>query len=190
MAQQTLLQASLGASSLASRALAVLGGSALIALAAQISVPMLPVPMTLQTLAILMVGLTAGSRLGAAAVLAYLAEGAMGLPVFANGMGGLPVLMGPTAGFLYGFVAMAFAAGWLAERGLARGVAGTAVAMAAVSLALYVPGIAWLTAVTPLDLSGAVNVGMLPFLPGDMVKSLVAALAVTGAWTALRARRG
>jgi len=190
MAQQTLLQASIGTSSLWVKALAVLGGSALIALGAQISVPMMPVPMTLQTLAILMVGLTAGSRLGAAAVVAYLVQGALGLPVFANGMAGLPVMMGPTGGFLVGFVGLAFAAGWLVERGLARGFLGTALGMAAISLLLYVPGVIWLTAVTPLDLDGALRLGMLPFLPGDMVKSLVAALAVTGAWTALRARRG
>ena len=190
MAQQTLLQASTGSKSLLVKALAVLGGSAVIALGAQVSVPMLPVPMTLQTLAVLMVGLTAGSRLGAAAVIAYLIEGAMGLPVFANGAAGLPVLMGPTGGFLFGFVAMAFVAGLLAERGLARGLVGTAFTGLLASIVLYIPGVVWLDAATGLDFTGAIGAGMTPFLLGDAVKIAIAALAVTGAWSALGARRG
>ena len=190
MTQQTLLQASVGSRSLLVKALAVLGGSAVIALGAQVTVPMLPVPMTLQTLAVLMVGLTAGSRLGAAAVIAYLLEGAMGLPVFAGGAAGLPVLFGPTAGFLFGFVAMAFVAGFVAERGLARGVIGTAMAGLVASVVLYVPGVLWLDIVTPLDLNGAIAAGMTPFLLGDAVKIAIAALGVTGAWAALGARRG
>ena len=87
-------------------------------------------------------------------------------------------------------VAMAWAAGLLAERGLARGFVGTALSALLVSAALYVPGLAWLTAATPLDLSGAATVGALPFLPGDAVKAVAAALIVSGAWTALTARRG
>ena len=151
MAQsQTLLQASIGAQSWLVQALAVLGGSALIALGAQVSVPMLPVPMTLQTLAVVLVGLTAGSRLGAGAVIAYLVEGALGLPVFAGGGAGLAWLAGPTAGFLFGFVGLAWAVGALAERGLARGLVGTFVSVLMVSALLYVPGVLWLTAATPL----------------------------------------
>lgn len=188
MSQKTLLQASLGAQSVLARTLVVLGGSVLIALGAQISVPMLPVPMTLQTLAVVLVGLTAGSRLGAGAVLAYLVEGAMGLPVFAGGVGGAAFLMGPTAGFLWGFVALAFAAGWLVESGLARGLLRTFLGVAVISALLYVPGVLWLTAATPLDLTGAVKAGMLPFAIGDTVKAAIAALAVTGGWAALSRR--
>lgn len=190
MTQQTLLQASFGASSRVRQVMVVLGGSALVALGAQISVPMLPVPMTLQTLAILLVGFTAGSRLGAATLIAYLAEGAMGLPVFSGGHAGAAWLAGPTAGFLYGFVLVAWAAGFLAERGIARGFVGTALSALAVTALLYVPGVAWLNAATPLDLTGAINAGMVPFLLGDAVKALVAALVVTGGWSALRGRRG
>ncbi|MCB1407464.1 MAG: biotin transporter BioY [Rhodobacteraceae bacterium] len=187
---KTLVQASIGGQSALGKALIMLGGSVMIALGAQISVPMLPVPMTLQTLAVVLVGLTAGSRLGAGAVLAYLVEGAMGLPVFAGGGAGLAWLAGPTAGFLWGFVALAFAAGLLAERGLARGLIGTFAGVAAISALLYVPGVLWLTAATPLDLSGALARGMVPFLLGDAVKAAVAALIVSGAWSALKARRG
>ncbi|MCL4675998.1 MAG: biotin transporter BioY [Pararhodobacter sp.] len=186
---QTLVQASIGTRSVPRKAVVMLAGSVLIALGAQISVPMLPVPMTLQTLAVVLVGLTAGSRLGAGAVLAYLAEGAMGLPVFAGGGAGLAWLAGPTAGFLWGFVALAFAVGLLAERGLARGLIGTFASVAVMSALLYVPGVLWLTAATPLDLNGAVARGMVPFLLGDAVKAAVAALIVTGAWSALTARR-
>ena len=135
-----------------------------------------------------LVGLTAGSRLGAAAVIAYLIEGAMGLPVFSGGGAGLAWLAGPTAGFLYGFVAMAWGAGFLAERGLARGLIGTFLSALVVTALLYVPGVLWLTAVTPLDLSGAVARGAVPFLLGDAVKAAVAALIVTGGWSALRNR--
>jgi len=190
MAQsQTLIQASFGINSTLGKAMVVLAGSVLIALGAQVSVPMLPVPMTLQTLAIVLVGLTAGSRLGAGAVLAYLAEGAMGLPVFAGGGAGLAWLMGPTAGFLWGFVGLAFAAGWLVERGVARGLIGTFISVVVISALLYVPGVLWLTSATPLDLNGAVTRGMVPFLLGDTLKAAVAALIVTGAWSALKSRR-
>ncbi len=168
---------------------AIFGGSILIALGAQLSVPMIPVPMTLQTLAVLLVGLMAGSRLGAGAVLAYLAEGAMGLPVFANGSAGVQHLVGPTAGYLWGFVGMAFLAGLAAERSLARRFPGALLTALVASALLYVPGVLWLWAVTPLDLIGAMGAGALPFLLGDAVKSAIAALAVAGAWNVLEGRR-
>lgn len=186
---QTLLHASFSDRPLARAALAILGGSAAIALGAQVSVPMIPVPMTLQTLAVVLVGLTAGSRLGVAAVAAYLAQGAAGLPVFAGGLGGAHLLAGPTAGFLFGFLAIAWIAGFAAERGLARGFATTLIASALALAAVYVPGVLWLQAVTPLDLNGAIAAGAAPFLLGDAVKALIAALAVTGAWAALPGRR-
>lgn len=194
----TLSHALLPSQSLLTRTLMVLGGSMFIAIAAQISVPMFPVPMTLQTLAILIVGLTFGSRMGALTVLAYLAEGAMGLPVFAN-MNNGAAFAGPTAGFLVGFVGMAYLAGLAVEKGLARGVIGTAIAAIVVSALLYIPGVAW-----PMAIAGSFGfeagwVGlsaekiwagfMAPFLLGDVVKAVIAALIVTGGWAALR-RRG
>ena len=173
----------------------VLGGSLLIAIAAQISVPMYPVPMTLQTLAILLVGFALGSRLGALTVVAYLAEGLVGLPVFANGMNGA-AFAGPTAGFLAGFIGLAWMAGYAAERGLAKGVVGTAIAAIVASATLYIPGILW-----PMTVAGATGIEagwiardfgsyywayfMAPFLIGDTVKAVIAALIVTGGWKAL-----
>jgi len=163
-----------------------LGGALLIALAAQVSVPMFPVPMTLQTLAVLLVGLTLGARLGAATVATYLGYGAMGLPVFSGGMSAA-ALMGPTAGFLFGFVAMAWLAGLAAERGIARGFAGTLMAALLVSAALYLPGLAWLATFTGME--KAVALGALPFLVGDVVKAAIAALVVSGGWAALKGLR-
>ncbi len=166
--------------------LLVLGASGLVALAAQVEVPMIPVPMSLQTLAISIVGLTLGARMAGGALLAYLAEGAMGLPVFAGGGAGAHHLLGPTGGFLFGFAAMAFLTGWIAERGFARGLGRMVVATLVPGTLLFVPGVAWLWAVTPLDLGGAMQAGMLPFLVGDVVKSVLAALIVAGGWRAAK----
>jgi len=185
----TLSTALLGNATLARRALMVLGGTALIAIAARASVPMFPVPMTLQTLAILMVGLTFGARMGAATLLAYLAEGAMGLPVFAGGGAGLAYMMGPTAGFLLGFVAMAWLAGLAADRGLAKGFVGTAVAATLASAIIYIPGLAWPAAMMGKSIPDLLSGWMMPFLVGDVVKALIAALIVSGTWAALKARK-
>lgn len=194
----TLTDAALGKTTLFRQALLALGGAALIAAATQVSVPFFPVPMTLQTLAILIVGLSFGARLGTVTLLTYLGYGAIGLPVFANGMNGL-AFAGPTAGFLFGFVLMAGLAGLAAERGLAKGLVSTALVTLVLSVLLYVPGIAW-----PMAVAGATGIEagwvgqeagyywtyfMAPFLIGDAVKAILAALIVTGAWKALTARR-
>lgn len=194
----TLAKALVPTQTLATRALMVIGGSLFIALAAQVVVPMLPVPMTLQTLAVLIVGLTYGARMGAATLVAYLAEGAMGLPVFANGFNGV-AFFGPTAGFLVGFVGVAWLAGLAADRGV-RGFLPTALVALAVSALLYVPGVAWAMtadAVLGLDTAkwGADSFAsvwqyyMAPFLAGDAVKAVMAALVVTGGWAALKSRK-
>ena len=186
MAHSTPLVTALGGNDTILRKTAmVLFGSLLIAAAAQVSVPMFPVPMTLQTLAIMLIGLTYGARLAGATLVTYLAQGAMGFPVFAGGAFGLAPLMGPTAGFLFGFVAMAFVMGWLVERGLSRSVGLFAAAIIATAV-LFVPGVLWLHAVTPLSLQDAFIAGAAPFLLGEVIKAAVAALIVTGALAALR----
>lgn len=183
----TLIKALAPTQTLPVRALMVVGGSALIALSAQVSVGF-PVPMTLQTLAILIVGLSYGARLGALTLIAYLAEGAMGLPVFANGQS-LAAFAGPTAGFLAGFVGMAWLAGLAADRGVRRLVP-TALVALAVSALLYVPGLAWPALVMGKAVPELLSGWMLPFLLGDAVKAVIAALVVTGGCAALRRRRG
>lgn len=198
MRDTTLAGAVIGRETLLKQAGLVLGGSLFIALAAQVSVPFYPVPMTLQTLAILIVGLSFGARLGALTLVAYLAEGAMGLPVFAGG-GSAPALMGPTAGFLFGFVQMAWLAGLAADRGLARGVVATALVGVAVSAILYIPGVAWPMALAEVAGMTGKWVGssadaiwtywVSPFLLGDAVKAVLAAMVVAGGWKALGALR-
>lgn len=194
----TMVQAAFGQQTLLKQATLVLAGSLFIAIAAQISVPMLPVPMTLQTLAILIVGLTFGARLGAVTLIAYLAEGAIGLPVFANANNGA-AFFGPTAGFLVGFVGLAWLVGFAADRGVTKNVFLTALVCIVASALLYVPGIAWPMAVASafgMDAGWvAQDFGayywthfIAPFLIGDAVKAVIAALLVTGAYRALQTR--
>lgn len=186
----TLTQALFPTESRLRQLMLVLAGTVFIAVAAQISIPMFPVPMTLQTLAILIVGLTFGSRLGLATLLVYLGEGAMGLPVFANGQGTLAYMMGPTGGFLIGFVAMAWLAGLAVEKGLARGFVGTAFATLAISLLLYVPGLIWPAAMMGKTVDVLWLHWMSPFLIGDAVKAVIAALVVAGGWAMMSRKRG
>jgi biotin transport system substrate-specific component len=166
---------------LVARPLLALGGSLAIALSAQIAVPLEPVPMTMQSLVVLLVGLAGGPLTGASALLLYLAEGAAGLPVFANFTAGPAVLAGPNGGFLLGFVPAAALAGWWAARGWAERPAGIAAALLAGHAVLFAAGLAWLA--VPLGAAHAVAVGFTPFLPGTLVKialgtAFVAALRV------------
>jgi len=175
-------------SSLARKVAMVAFGSVMVAMSAQISVPMFPVPMTLQTMMISVIGLTYGSRLAVATLVAYLVQGAMGLPVFAGGAAGAAYMMGPTGGFLVGFIGLAWLTGFLVERGLDRGFVRLFFAAFIPALLLFVPGVAWLWFITPLDLQGAAMAGAAPFQIGGLVKSTVAALIVTGAFAALKDR--
>ena len=185
-----LAVAVLGDDSALRRLMLVLFGSLLVAASAQVSVPMWPVPMTLQTLAISVIGLTMGARLAAATLVVYLGQATMGLPFFAGGGAGIAHLMGPTGGFLIGFVAMAWLTGWLAERGFGEGLGRMFIAAFIPALLLFIPGVLWLWAITPLSLEAAVMAGAVPFQIGGLVKSALAALIVAGGWRVLRSRRG
>ena len=194
----TLAKALVPSQSLLTRALMVLGGSLLVAVAAQINVPMIPVPMTLQTLAIAIIGLTYGSRMAGLTLAAYLAEGAVGLPVFAGFSFGPLALVGPTAGFLWGFVAMAWLTGVLVERGLDKGFVKLFLAAFIPGTLLFIPGAAWPLLASKLAWAsdwGADSFAMVwqyyvaPFLVGDVVKSALAALVVMGGWAALNRRK-
>lgn len=158
------------------------GGSLCIAASAKVAVPFWPVPMTMQSLAVLMLGVAFGPRLAMATVLTYLAEGAAGLPVFAGPAAGLASFAGPTAGYLVGFVPAAGAAGWLAFRGWGRGARLAATLLAGHAI-LFAPGVAWLAA--SLGWSRAVAAGLTPFVAGTIVKT---ALGVAMA-EAVRLRR-
>ena len=152
------------------KAAAVLLGTLVLAIASQISVPMLPVPMTMQTLAVMLVGALYGWRLGALTVLAWLGEAALGLPVLANGAGGLAPFMGPTAGYLASFPLVVALVGWLAERGWNGSRPAFAFAAMLLGHALCLAfGAAWLA--TLIGAEKAVLAGVVPFLLGSLVKS-------------------
>jgi biotin transport system substrate-specific component len=163
----------------------VLAGSALIALAAQVRIPLpfSPVPVTGQTFAVLLVAAALG-RLGLASVIAYLIEGAIGLPVFAGGGFGVATIVGPTGGYLIGFALAAALVGSAVERGWDRHLVTALAAMLLGEVAIYACGLAWLARFAlPVPLLDA---GLLPFIPGDMVKLALASLALPAAWRLVR----
>src|SRR3954447_4275479 len=155
--------------------LSVVAASAIIALAAQIAIPIpgTVVPLTMQPLAVLLVGVTLGSTRGAAAAALYLLEGFSGMPVFAQGLGGAIWLAGPTAGYLFSYPFAAFVAGWFSERGwgstTVRAVAGMLVALTVI----YLGGWSWLAAFA--GAKGAWLGGVRPFILADIVKVAVGA---------------
>ncbi len=114
----------------------------------------------------------------------YVAQGLAGLPVFAGGKAGLAVLLGPTGGYLIGFIAAAFVTGWLAERGWDRRPLTTAIAMVLGNLVIYLLGVSWLAVF--VGISKAPLLGMVPFIPGDIVKIVLATVALPGAWWVVR----
>jgi biotin transport system substrate-specific component len=153
-------------------------GTALLTLSAKVNLPLPYVPMTSQTLVVLMIGAAYGWRLGTATVLAYLAEGAIGLPVFAGPVGGLAPLLGPTAGYLLGFVIAAFTTGWLSERGWDRSVPLLFVAMAAGHILILGCGFAWLAFGMKLGIEKAWSVGIAPFVAASLIKNALGAVLV------------
>lgn len=161
--------------------------SAFVALTAQLKIPLQPIPFTLQTLGVLLTGALLGSRRGALALLAYLIEGGLGLPVFAGGAAGLPYMLGATGGYLIGFVPAAALVGRLAERGWDRRIWLAVLAMAAGNLVIYACGASWL-AIYLGSVQKALLGGVLPFIPGDLIKIGVAALALPGGWALVRKR--
>lgn len=177
--------------------LMVIAGAALTALSAQVVwfAPWNPlVPYTFQTAAVLLVGTVLGSRLGLGSMLLYVAVGAAGLGVFANGSSGLAAdgALRASVGYLGGFVLAAALVGWLAERGWDRSPLSTLGLMVLGNLVIYAVGVPVLIAVTRLDLGTAVKVGALDFAPWDAIKILAAAGVLPLAWRAIgsgRARR-
>jgi len=167
----------------------IAGGSIAIALCAQIAIGY-PVPKTGQTFAVLMVGALLGARRGTLCILMYLAEGLMGLPVFAQGKAGLTAFLGPTGGYLVGFLFAACVVGALSERTWDRRVLTTVAAMILGNLVIYACGLAWLLCLVhvfarPLG-GGVVAVGLYPFLAGDVLKIALAAVLLPGGWKMIR----
>ena len=158
-------------------------GTALLTLSAKIQVPFWPVPMTMQTFVVLVLGMAYGWRLAGATVLLYLAQGAIGLPVFAAG-GGIAYFAGPTAGYLVGFLLAAVAVGWLAEHGWDRSPLRTLAAMLIGTGIIFACGIAWLS--TLIGVAQAIGAGLVPFLLGEAVKIALATAILPFAWRLLQ----
>ncbi len=184
----TLADVAVPRGSLRSDALLVAGASVVTALAAQVAVPLpfTPVPVTGQTWAVLLGGAVLGMRRAFLAQVLYLAQGAAGLPVFAGGTGGFAVFLGPTAGYLVAFPFAAAVTGALAERGWDRSFLTTAASMLAGSGVIFVLGLLNLARFVPGE--QLLALGLLPFLPGDLVKSSLAAVVFPGIWRAVRSR--
>jgi len=164
-------------------------GTALMALSAKVNLPLPYVPMTLQTLVVLMIGAAYGWRLGSATMIAYLAEGALGAPVFAGPVGGLAPLFGPTAGYLFGFIAAAFVTGWLAERGWDRSVLLLFAAMAVGHIVILAAGFGWLAFGLGLGVAKAFQVGIVPFVAASLVKNALGATLMPAARRLIDRRR-
>jgi len=164
-------------------------GVLLLAACSKISIPFYPVPLTMQTFAVLTLGVAYGWRLGASTLLLYLAIGAAGVPLFAGEDGGAAVLFGGTGGYLLGFVLAAALCGWLAERGWDRSFMKTAAAMLLGNVVIYVPGLLWLGHVHGWD-KPILEWGLTPFVLGDLTKLALAATTLPLAWHFLNRRRG
>jgi biotin transport system substrate-specific component len=167
----------------------VVGGSLLIALCAQLAIGW-PIPVTGQTFAVLMVGALLGARRASLSVIIYIMEGAAGLPVFALGRSGFAVLLGPTGGYLVGFVFAAYLVGLLAERGWDRRIGTTVLAMILGNLVIYAFGLLWLCCMIFLiklqvGSSMVLVEGLYRFIPGDLLKIALAAILLPSAWKLL-----
>lgn len=149
-------------------------GVAFIALLARVEVVIGPVPITGQTLGVLLVGAAYGVGLGSLTLLLYVVAGGAGLGVFAGGAAGWSYLSGATAGYLVGFIAAAALVGYLAQRGMTRSAIGTVTAMLLGNLVIYLCGLLWLSQLAP-DWPTALRWGLYPFIPGDLLKIAIAA---------------
>lgn len=164
--------------------LVVVGYAGLVGLSAQLAIrlPFTPVPITGQTFAVLLGGLAAGTRRGAAGMLLYLGAGLVGVPWFAGGEGGMRMASAPTFGYIVGFVFAAAILGFLARRGLDRNALTVILALVAGNAVIYVFGASWLALQLHLDAAHAISLGVTPFLAGDALKAVLAAAMLPTAW--------
>ena len=149
----------------------VLFGTLLLALSSKVQVPFWPVPMTMQTFVVFLIGMTYGWRLSFFTLLVYLAEGAVGLPVFASG-GGILYLMGPTAGYLYGMLLAASIIGYLSERGFSNSYFMCFLALIIGSVFIFVLGVGYLGSI--IGYNKAISAGLMPFIPSELFKIALA----------------
>jgi biotin transport system substrate-specific component len=183
---ETLLEAALAPLDFVRQVGLVIGFSLLTALSAQIVIPIGPVPITGQTFAVLLTGALLGSRLGAITMIVYLLEGAVGLPFFSGGHGGILHLMGPTGGYLVAFPAGAFITGAFAEHGWDRKFLTSAAAMAIGSIVIMLSGWLWFSLVMKTSPAITLFATVLKFIPGDIIKISLAAAVLPSGWKLLK----
>ena len=172
----------------------VLAGAALTAGLAQVAIPLWPVPITGQTLAVLLVGASLGATRGAISMVVYALAGLVGLPVYSDHTAGAAVLLGPTGGYILGFVLAAAFTGLLAERRWERRFLAGMLAFVAGSVVVFLVGLPWLKVSLGLTWSQTLADGLYPFIIGGVIKAVIAAMVLRGAWALVaradRAKRG
>jgi biotin transport system substrate-specific component len=180
----TLRLAVLPRSGLLADVILVVAGAGLVALAAQVSIPLpfTPVPITGQTFAVVLVGASLGAVRGSASLSIYLAAGLVGAPVYADGRHGWEVVSGATGGYLIGFVAAAWLTGLLAERRWDRRFSSAVAAMLTGNVVIYLIGLPWLAIVLDTGLERTLELGLYPFVPGDVLKLYLAGALLPAAW--------
>lgn len=179
--------------SLAADIALIAAGTVLTAAAAQISIPMWPVPITGQTFAVLLVGAALGMARGAISTALYVVLGSLGLPIFAAGKAGFS--FGPTLGYLFGFIAAAAVVGFFAEREIGRKWFSVAVGFVAGNAIIYAFGLPWLSIFLganswPNDLQSTLTAGLYPFIVGDAIKIALASTLLPAAWSLTKKLKG
>ncbi len=172
--------------SIIGRLIVLVLGVAILSLSAHFKVPFYPVPMTLQTLVVLLIGMSYGLHLGGATILSYLLLGAFGAPVFSGGVG-FVYLVGPTGGYLVGFFVAAAVLGFLTERGMGQNWVTSAVLAVIGTVIIYALGLSWLTSI--IGFEKAVQFGLMPFVFGDCLKMVIVTLSIPLAWKLLERLR-
>lgn len=167
----------------------VVAGTALVAVLAQVAIPLWPVPVTGQTLAVLLVGAGLGAARGAASLTLYALLGAVGLPIYSEASSGWSVLLGPTGGYIIGFIASAAIVGWAAERSWDRGWYKPIITFIGGSLVVFAFGLPWLAVSLgqlglPNDLQSVLVAGFYPFIIGGLIKAAIAAALLPALWAA------
>jgi biotin transport system substrate-specific component len=174
---------------LATDALFVVGGAVLTGVAAQLAVPLWPVPITGQTLAVLLVATSLGAVRGVLSMLLYALVGALGVPWFSDQTAGWSVLLGPSGGYIVGFILAAAVTGWLAQRQWDRRILGAILSFFAGSAAVFVIGLPWLAISLGLGGEKTLEFGLYPFIVGGILKALVAAGIIRSVWFAVQKNR-
>ena len=171
--------------------LLVVAGAGLVALCAQIEIPLAftPVPISGQTFAVLLVGASLGPLLGGSSLLLYFCVGLIGAPVYSGGDGGWEIVHGATGGYLVGFIAAAVLTGWLAQRHWDRHINSAVAAMLSGSVVIYSFGLPWLAKEIGTGLEGTLEAGLYPFVIGDLIKLYLAGMLLPGAWKLVKRLR-